>query len=73
MQTKPHTPGFLAEAVKMVLTQGLSPVEAAQPITAHCNGQGLHWQTGAAPAKRSNVSRVMPDAIPGSGGVTVCG
>lgn len=56
MQTKTYTPEFRAEAVKLVLAQGLSLEEAAQRI-AMPKGTLANW---VSTAKRGNVGRVMP-------------
>jgi transposase len=56
MQTKTYTPEFRAEAVKLVLTQGLSLEEVTQRI-AMPKGTLANWVTSA---KCGNVGRVMP-------------
>jgi transposase len=56
MQTKTYTPEFRAEAVKLVLVQGLSLEEAAQRI-ATPKGTLANW---VSTAKRGNAGRVMP-------------
>ena len=56
MQTKTYTPEFRAEAVKLVLAQGLSLEEAAQRI-AMPKGTLANW---VSTAKRGNVGRVTP-------------
>jgi transposase len=56
MQTKTYTPEFRAEAVKLVLAQGLSLEEAAQRI-AMPKGTLANWVSSA---KRGNAGTVMP-------------
>jgi transposase len=56
MQTKTYTPEFRAEAVKLVLAQGLSLEEAAQRISMP-KGMLANWVNTA---KRSNAGTVMP-------------
>ncbi len=56
MQTKTYTPEFRAEAVKLVLAQGLSLEEAAQRI-AMPKGTLANW---VSTAKHGNAGRVMP-------------
>ncbi len=56
MQTKTYTPEFRAEAVKLVLAQGLSLEEAAQRI-AMPKGTLANW---VSTAKRGNARTVMP-------------
>ncbi len=56
MQTKIYTPEFRAEAVKLVLAQGLSLEEAAQRI-AMPKGTLANWVSSA---KRGNAGTVMP-------------
>jgi transposase len=56
MQTKTYTPEFRAEAVKLVLAQGLSLAEAAQRI-AMPKGTLANWISSA---KRGTATTVMP-------------
>jgi transposase len=56
MQTKTYTPEFRAEAVKLVLAQGLSLEEAAQRI-AMPKGTLANW---VSTAKRGTAGTVMP-------------
>ena len=56
MQTKTYTPEFRAEAVKLVLAQGLSLEEAAQRI-AMPKGTLANWVSSA---KRGNAGTVTP-------------
>ena len=56
MQTKTYTPEFRAEAVKLVLAQGLSLEEAAQRI-AMPKGTLANWVSSA---KRGYAGTVMP-------------
>ncbi len=56
MQTKTYTPEFRAEAVKLVLAQGLSLEEAAQRISMP-KGTLANWVSSA---KRGSAGTVMP-------------
>lgn len=61
MQTKTYTPEFRAEAVKLVLAQGLSLEEAAQRI-AMPKGTLANWVSSA---KRGNAGAIVESGVRG--------